>query len=107
MISLQKIITKLKSLIDKNTADITALNSGLNRFKYMHYEQTFSNALYAKVAPPTAEYWPAAATAEWNDLERRVRSVSWQIGINKAVVWFDDFVTGKIGFDVLWIKNYD
>jgi len=29
MISLQKIITKLKSLIDKNTADITALNSGL------------------------------------------------------------------------------
>lgn len=30
MISLQKIITKLKSLIDKNTADITALNSGLS-----------------------------------------------------------------------------
>lgn len=29
MISLQKIITKLKSLIDKNTADITALNNGL------------------------------------------------------------------------------
>lgn len=29
MISLQKIITKLKSMIDKNTADITALNSGL------------------------------------------------------------------------------
>lgn len=30
MISLQKIITKLKSLIDKNTADITALNNGLS-----------------------------------------------------------------------------
>ena len=29
MISLQKIITKLKSLIDKNTADITALNNDL------------------------------------------------------------------------------
>ena len=29
MISLQKIITKLKSLIDKNTADITALNNSL------------------------------------------------------------------------------
>lgn len=29
MISLQKIITKLKSLIDKNTADITALNNNL------------------------------------------------------------------------------
>ena len=31
MISLQKIITKLKSLIDKNTADITALNSSLSK----------------------------------------------------------------------------
>ena len=29
MISLQKIITKLKSMIDKNTADITALNNSL------------------------------------------------------------------------------
>lgn len=31
MISLQKIITKLKSLIDKNTADITALNNSLTQ----------------------------------------------------------------------------
>ena len=31
MISLQKIITKLKSMIDKNTADITALNNSLTQ----------------------------------------------------------------------------
>lgn len=33
MISLQKIITKLKSMIDKNTADITALNNDLIHYK--------------------------------------------------------------------------
>ena len=73
----------------------------------MHYERTVSNELYATVVPPSAEYRPAAATAEWNDLQRKVRSVSWQFGINKAVVWFDDFVTGKIGFNILWIRGYD
>ena len=78
----------------------------------MHYEQTFSNDLYAKVDPPTAEYWPVAATADWNSLQRRVSSVSWQYdasgsGTSKAIVWFDNSVTGKLDFNILWIRNYD
>lgn len=46
MISLQKIITKLKSLIDKNTADITALNNDLaKRFTLLYsLESTYDGA---------------------------------------------------------------
>jgi hypothetical protein len=78
----------------------------------MHYEQTFSNAFYVKIDPPAAEYWPVAATADWNSMQRKVRAVSWEYGINeveisKAIVWFDDYVTGKIGFNILWVKNFD
>ncbi|MSS16145.1 hypothetical protein, partial [Porcincola intestinalis] len=61
MISLQKIITKLKSLIDKNTADITALNN-----KIAWGDQVFLNNGYATDANQcsrTGIYWTSTATA--------------------------------------------
>ena len=65
MISLQKIITKLKSLIDKNTADITALNNSLNN-KIAWGDQVFLNNGYATDANQcsrTGIYWTSTATA--------------------------------------------
>lgn len=52
MISLQKIITKLKSLIDKNTADITALNSGLaNKIDLTTLQNALRNIWAPKFLP--------------------------------------------------------
>lgn len=73
----------------------------------MRYERTCNNDLYVTVVPPSTGYRPAAASADWTDLQKRIRSVSWQDGINKAVVWFDDYVTGTLGFTILWVKGYD
>lgn len=68
MISLQKIITKLKSLIDKNTADITALNNSLNN-KIAWGDQVFLNNGYATDANQcsrTGIYWTSDASANVN-----------------------------------------
>lgn len=65
MISLQKIITKLKSLIDKNTADITALNNSLNN-KIAWGDQVFLNNGFATDANQCSRagiYWTSTATA--------------------------------------------
>lgn len=68
MISLQKIITKLKSLIDKNTADITALNNDLAT-KIDASTETFKNNGYvtdANQCSRTGIYWTNDASANIN-----------------------------------------
>ena len=59
MISLQKIITKLKSLIDKNTADITALNNSLIQFTVQNINVQIAGKGFADVTPSITGAIPA------------------------------------------------
>ena len=59
MISLQKIITKLKSLIDKNTADITALNNDLIQFTVRNINVQIAGKGFADVTSSITGAIPA------------------------------------------------
>lgn len=113
MISLQKIITKLKSLIDKNTADITALN---NDFANYHLRYIFTSnyiigtgTFFYTVTPPSSEYIPICGTnGDWasNNINKVVQ-VTRQNGA--ALVILDSSLASGNGMrvDILWAKQYD
>lgn len=112
MISLQKIITKLKSLIDKNTADITALNSGFaavqQRYLFKTYVITGTGLNFFGIYPPSEDYRPVCATnGDWATTNIKVTQIVKQ-GNTATVILDSNLPSGQlIRIDVLWAKGYD
>lgn len=112
MISLQKIITKLKSLIDKNTADITALNNDFanDHMRYLFTSNyiTGTGTFFYTVTPPASGYIPVCGTnGDRTSTNNKVAQVTRQNG--STVVILDSPLASGNGMrvDILWAKQYD
>lgn len=101
MISLQKIITKLKSLIDKNTADITALNNSLANKLNTADEvfRTFDSATYKNNAN-----W-ACYTGIYNTDPNTVGVSDYGVLVVFAMPYPSAGFNGKNWIHQLWFTN--
>lgn len=112
MISLQKIITKLKSLIDKNTADITALNNDLTndhlRYIFTSNYIVGTGTFFYTVTPPYPGYIPVCGTnGDWTSNNNKVVQVTRQNGAT-LVILDSPLASGNgMRVDILWAKQYD